>query len=72
MQNKILEWVLGVKSVLKTELTLNLDQVVQDLLKFQIAPKIKDITKFGDFPRQPIPVFDHFCGLKTKTKKAYL
>lgn len=50
--------------MLKTELTLNSDQVVQDLLKFQISPKIKDIIKFGDFPTQPVPVFDHFCGEK--------
>jgi len=43
MQKKMLEWtlgVLGVKSVLKTGLTLNSDQVVQNLLKFKVSPSV--------------------------------
>lgn len=55
MQNKMLEQTLGIKSVLQTGLTLNSDQ---NFLEVQTSPM------FGNFPRQQVPVFDHFCGEK--------
>lgn len=39
MQNKMLDQTLAVKAVLKMGLNLNSDQVVQNLLKFQISPR---------------------------------